>query len=154
MNYKNALITLFAAAVLLTSGCASVPMASEALDAEKKAFENPPANLAGLYIYRNSSFGGALKKTITVNGEVIGSSAPMTYFYKQVPPGPTTISTESEFSDNTLTIDAAGGKNHFVRQYLRIGVFVGGANLEAVSEEEGKEGVLECKLAEETRTPE
>ena len=45
-------------------------------------------------------------------------------------------------------LDAKGGQNYFVRQYIKFGVVVGGANFELVSEEEGKQGVLECKLAQ------
>jgi hypothetical protein len=33
-----------------------------------------------------------------------------------------------------------------VRQYIKMGVFLGGANLELVSEE-GKESIKKCKLA-------
>ena len=54
---------------------------------------------------------------------------------------------QSFLSDNSLELDAESGQNYFVRQYIKLGVFVGGANLELVPEEEGKEGVLECKLA-------
>lgn len=129
------------------TGCATVPMASVEDDMNRKEFTAPAKNSAGLYIYRNSTFGGALKKTITIDGKVIGESAPMTYFYKNIMPGTHSLSTESEFSDNNLTLDAEGGKNYFVRQYIRFGVFVGGANLELVSEEVGKDGVRECKLA-------
>lgn len=32
------------------------------------------------------------------------------------------------------------------RQYIKMGVFSGGSNLEAVGAEEGKKEVLECKL--------
>ena len=71
----------------------------------------------------------------------------MTYFYKQVQPGRRVISTESEFSNNDLILDANAGQNYFVKQYIKLGLFVGGANLEIVSEEEGKKGVLQCKLA-------
>lgn len=129
------------------TGCATVPMASVEDDRIKKEFTAPSQNSAGLYIYRNSTFGGALKKTISIDGKVIGESAPMTYFYRDIKPGTHSLSTESEFSDNTLTLNADGGKNYFIRQYIRFGVFVGGANLELVSEEEGKEGVRECELA-------
>lgn len=71
----------------------------------------------------------------------------MTYFHLVIEPGVHVLSTESEFSDNSMELDAKSGQNYFVRQYIKFGVFVGGANLELVSEEEGKEGVLECKLA-------
>ena len=116
-------------------------------DNERKKFTPPPQEAAGLYIYRNSTFGGALKKIVFIDGKIIGETAPMTYFYKALKPGIHELSTESEFSNNNFELDAKGGQNHFVRQYIKFGVFVGGANFELVSEEEGKEGVLECKLA-------
>jgi hypothetical protein len=70
----------------------------------------------------------------------------MTYFYRVIKPGVHSLSTESEFSDNTLNLEVTGGKNYFVRQYIKMGVFLGGANLELVSEE-GKESIKKCKLA-------
>ena len=71
----------------------------------------------------------------------------MTYFYREVSPGEHTLSTQSEFSNNDLIIKTDQGMNYFVRQYIKMGVFVGGANLELVPEEEGKKGVSECNLA-------
>ncbi len=136
---------------LIAGGCASVPMASLQDDEQRKTFAPPPAAQAGLYIFRDSKLGGALKKTLYVNGEVIGESAPNTYFYHLVPPGRTTISTESEFSENDLNLETVGGKNYFVRQYIRLGLFAGGANLELVDDEEGQEAVLDCNLAQERK---
>lgn len=133
--------------LLYLSGCASVPMASLDEDNEKKEFSSPPENMSGLYIFRNSNFGGALKKSVYLNGDLIGETAPMTYFYKDVKEGKHTISTESEFSNNDLILDVKKGLNYFIRQYIKFGVFVGGAGLEQVSEKEGKKGVLESKLA-------
>jgi hypothetical protein len=129
---------------------ASVPMASTDEDSARKEFASPPTDSAGLYIYRNSNLGGALKKSVYLNGELIGETAPMTYFYKNIKPGAHLISTESEFSENTIPLNAKGGQNYYVRQYMKMGVFVGGANLEVVPEEAGKKGVLECKLAKES----
>jgi len=71
----------------------------------------------------------------------------MTYFYKEVSPGQHTLSTQSEFGNNDMIIKTDQGKNYFVRQYIKMGVFIGGANLELVSEEDGKKGVSECNLA-------
>jgi len=111
-------------------------------------FPAPPAGKAGLYVYRNSSFGGALKKTVSLDGTAIGTTARKTYFYKVIAPGSHTLATESEFGDNTLPLQAEAGKNYFVRQYIKMGVFRGGANIEMVSEEDGKREVLECDLAQ------
>jgi hypothetical protein len=129
------------------NGCATVPMASVESDKERKEFSHPSQGNAGLYIYRNSAFGGALRKSVYVDGQLVGETAPMTYIYKEVEPGKRILSTESEFSNNDLTLDAKTGQNYFVRQYIKLGLFVGGANLRIVSEEEGKKGVLQCNLA-------
>ena len=144
---KKVLIILTLVISTYLTGCASVPMASVEKDNERKEFALPPQESAGLYIYRNSTFGGALKKTVFVDGGFVGETAPMTYFYIDVKPGIHVLSTESEFSNNDLELNTKGGQNYFVRQYIKFGVFVGGANLELVSGEEGKQGVLECKLA-------
>lgn len=146
--FKGALLAVSAAAILLMSGCASVPMASASQDAELKSFAPPPEGTAGVYIYRNSFVGQALKKNLYLNGEFLGESANKTYFYRQVEPGEHTVSTESEFSDNAFKFVAEAGLNYFIRQYIKMGVFVGGANLEMVSEEEGKKGVLSSGLAQ------
>lgn len=135
------------ATIALASGCASVPMAPAAQDTALKTFAAPPEGKSGIYIYRNSFVGQALKKDVYVDGALIGESANKTYFYKQVEPGEHTVSTESEFSDNAFKVTTESGLNYFIRQYIKMGVFVGGANLELVSEEEGKQGVLSSKLA-------
>jgi hypothetical protein len=142
------LAALFMAAVTALAGCASVPMTSNELDTQAKTFAPPPADQAGLYVFRNSAFGAALSKTVSIDGVVIGKTAKDVYFYRLIAPGEHTLSTESEFGDNFLTLRAEAGKNHFVRQYIKMGVFIGGSNLEIVSEEDCKKGVLECKRAQ------
>jgi len=144
---KNSLMLITLSLSVFLTGCASVPMASTADDQLRKEFALPPEGKAGLYIYRNSNFGGALKKSVYVDGQLVGETAPMTYFYKEVALGEHKLSTESEFSNNDLIVQIQRGINYFVRQYIKLGVFVGGSNLELVSEEEGKKGVLESKLA-------
>lgn len=142
------LTTLFALLLLLLSGCASVPMGSTESDAKAKTFSEPSSGTAGLYIYRNSVVGQALTKSLSIDGKSIGKSANKVYFYKEVLPGNHTIATESEFSDNTLEIAVEAGKLYFIRQYIKLGVFVGGANLEVVSEDVGRKDVLECSIAQ------
>jgi hypothetical protein len=132
----------------LLAGCASVPMAPKEQDLTLKAFPQPAADKSGLYVYRIKSFvGGALKKNIYVDKVMVGETAPGIYFYKEITPGQHEISTESEFSDNVITLQAEGGKNYFCQQYIKMGVFVGGANVVMVSEEEGKAAIRKCGLA-------
>lgn len=146
MHFKK-IISLTLIAFLFLSGCASVPMAASDKDAAMKTFKTPPANKSGLYVYRDSYLGAALKKNIYLDGKFIGESAAKTYFYRDIMPGMHTVSTESEFGNNDLKLDAKGGKNYFIRQYIKMGLIVGGANLVLKSEEEGKKGVLATKLA-------
>lgn len=137
-------------AALFISGCASVDMATKEESAKAKEFKQPSADKAGVYIYRNSFVGKALKKDVFVDGKCIGESAPDVFFYTEVKGGQThKIDTESEFSPNTLEIMFETGKNYFIRQFIKLGVFVGGAGLEQVSEEQGKKDVAQLELAKQ-----
>ncbi len=131
-------------------------MAPKERDAELKAFQAPPHDKAALYIYRNSFAGQALKKSVSIDGKVIGETANNTYFYQLLSPGAHTLATESEFSDNAISLDAKAGQTYFVRQAIKMGAFVGGAKLEVVSTAEGRQEVLKSTLAlssQATSTP-
>jgi len=105
--------------------------------------------MAGIYIFRkDTSFGGALKKDIWIDGSCIGESAKGVFFYHQVDGDREhEIATESEFSPNTVVLLTEAGHNYFVEQYLKMGVFVGGANLEVVEEQEGMREVSSLDMA-------
>lgn len=139
-------------ASLLIAGCASVDMASKEESARAKEFNPPRPGNAGVYVYRNSFVGKALKKDIWIDGKCIGESAPDVFFYAEVEGEKThKIDTESEFSPNTLELMLAAGKNYFIRQFIKMGVFVGGAGLEQVSEEQGKKDIAQLQLAKPGR---
>ncbi|QNA90054.1 DUF2846 domain-containing protein [Massilia sp. Dwa41.01b] len=145
---KTASFLIVLSAALLT-GCASVNMAPKEESAKAKQFNPPAANKAGVYVYRNSFVGKALKKDIWIDGKCVGESAPDVFFYTEVEGGKThKIDTESEFSPNTLELMFEAGKNYFVRQYIKMGVFVGGARLEQVPEEQGKREVAQLEMAQ------
>lgn len=146
--FKKTMLGTLLVAIFIVTGCASVPMAPLEQDTARKEFSRPPADKAGLYVYRNSFVGQALKKNIYVDGVLLGESANKVYFYKEITPGQHQLSTESEFSDNAITFQAEGGKNYFAEQYIKMGVFVGGANVKMVTEEEGIKNVRECLLAQ------
>ncbi|MBK7728742.1 MAG: DUF2846 domain-containing protein [Gammaproteobacteria bacterium] len=135
--YKK--IASAALVMALFSGCASVPMESAEISDTAKQFKPPSTGNAGLYLYRSGSFGGALKKDIWIDGKCVGESAPNVFFYKEVQGDVEhKISTESEFSPNDLLVRTESGKNYFIRQYIKMGVFVGGAGVELVDDEKGK----------------
>ena len=144
--------TITCAALLLSylamTGCASVPMEGMEETSIAKKFNPPVEGSSGLYIYRPSSLGGALKKDIWVDGKCIGESAPYVFFYEEVEGDKShKVSTESEFSPNDLIVKVKSGMHYFIRQYIKLGVFVGGAALELVDEEKGKKEVSELDMA-------
>jgi hypothetical protein len=139
----------FVVATSLLAGCATVPMANKEQTTMAKMFSSPSEGNAGLYIYRSGSFGGALKKDVWVDGKCIGETAPNVFFYEEVTGSKEhKISTESEFSPNDLLVKTEGGKNYFIKQYIKMGVFVGGAGLKLVDEEVGKTEVEKLKMAQ------
>lgn len=145
---KKTLGLLFLMTSLALTGCATVPMASEEENRVAQQFNKPPKGKSGLYIFRQGVFfGDALKKDLFVDDVKIGETAPNVFFYKQVKAGKHKLSTESEFSNNDLYLTTESGKNYFIRQYVKLGVFIAGANLEQVSEEEGKKAISQLNLA-------
>jgi hypothetical protein len=134
--------------LLVLAGCASVPTQDAAQSEKAKLFAAPSSGNAGLYIFRSGGLGAALKKDIWVDGECLGESAPNVFFFREVTGDKEhKISTESEFSPNDLAITTVSGKIYYVRQYIKFGVFVGGANLEVVDEDKARKEIAKMKLA-------
>ncbi|OYU11242.1 MAG: hypothetical protein CFE38_13460 [Comamonadaceae bacterium PBBC1] len=140
--------SLVLAASLVLTGCASVDMASQADNAKSKEFNAPSQGMAGVYIYRDSVMGKALKRDIWLNGQCVGASAPDVFFYTEAAGGQThKIETESEFSPNTLELVVEAGKNYFIRQFIKMGVLSGGSDLEKMPEDQGQKAVAKLNMA-------
>ena len=130
MNFKKTTSIAMLAGALLMSGCASVDMATKEESTKAKEFNAPSQGNAGVYVYRNSFVGKALKKDVWIDGKCIGESAPDVFFYTEVEGNKTHKGdTESEFSPNTLERTIVAGNNYFIRQVIKMSVFVGGAAL-------------------------
>lgn len=146
--YKK--LVLLTMTCFLFAGCASVPMETDERAILAKEFNPPSDGKAGLYIYRDSSFGGALKKDVWIDGKCIGETAPNVFFYEEVSANEEhKVSTESEFSPNDLLIFVEQSRHYFIRQFIKIGLFVGGAGVELVTEETGKEAVKKLNMAKQ-----
>ncbi|NME03796.1 DUF2846 domain-containing protein [Aeromonas sp. DNRA1] len=119
-------------------------MADATADAQAKQFV-APKDAANLYIYRNETFGTAVKMPLLVDGSAVGDTVAHSYILKQVTPGSHTITSKSE-NDATLTLSTEAGKNYYVWQEVKMGLLMARSKLSQVSEEEGKQGVMESKL--------
>ena len=85
-----------------------------------------------------------------MDSRCIGESAPDVFFYTEVKGDVEhKLSTESEFPPNDLQLRKEIGKHYFIKQYLKPGVFVGGAGPEVVPETEGKAAVANLDLTKD-----
>ena len=83
---------------------------------------------------------------VTVDGKLLGQTAANTFFYTEVPPGKHTIGSVAENTD-TIDISTVGGKLYYIWQEVKMGILYARTKLHMMSEEEGRKGVLETKLA-------
>ena len=141
--FRSFLIAASLLGALFVTGCASVPMASQSADSAAKSYK-PAAGKANIYVYRNETFGAALKMPVTIDNASVGETASKTYIYRQVAPGTRVIS--SQGGKSTISIEAKAGENYFVWQEVKMGLVSGGSKLQVVSESVGKAGVAECEL--------
>lgn len=132
------------AVALFVSGCASVQKASEADSQQAKTF-TPMANKAVLYIYRDETFGSAIKMPVSVDGVIVGETGPKSFLQLAVTPGHHTIMSHTE-TNPTLDLDAEAGKAYYVWQEVKMGMWAARSLLHRVSNSEGQAGVGKCEL--------
>jgi hypothetical protein len=118
-------------------------MASVEADSSAKQFV-PRTNYSNIYLYRSEVFGSAVAMTVSLDGKVMGRTGPQTYFLWEVAPGKHEIASHTE-NTAKITIDAKEGRNHYVWQEVKMGMWQPGSQLQEVNEEEGRKRVLECK---------
>ena len=128
----------------LLSGCASVPMAPLDQDVKAKDF-SPILSKASLYIYRNESFGAAISMTVSVNEKVLGQTAAQTYFRLNLTPGKYSVGSHAE-NISSLPITLEAGRNYFVWQEVKMGLWMARSLLQQVDETIGRAGVMESRL--------
>ena len=141
---KHILGIFTAAIVLLLSGCASVPMAPMDQDAKAKEFLFAPGK-ASVYIYRNETMGAAIPMTVTINGKALGQTAAQTYFRLNVMPGKYNVESHAE-NVSSLPLSVEPGKNYFVWQEVKMGMWMARSLLQQVDDQTGRAGVMESKL--------
>lgn len=131
-------------AVFLT-GCASVNKAPVEQDLAAKKFAVDPSS-AQLYIYRDQILGAAISMPVSVNGKVIGTTGPSSFFKLDLDEGTYTITSQGDKS--SLDLQAESGSTYYVWQQVKMGLFAAGSELQLVDEEAGQTGVAKSSLIE------
>ncbi|MBI4292556.1 MAG: DUF2846 domain-containing protein [Betaproteobacteria bacterium] len=108
----------------------------------------PRKGYSHIYLYRHETLGGAFAMTVSLDGKVIGKTGPQTYLMWEVTPGKHEIASHTE-NTARITVQAKEGRNHYVWQEVKMGMWQPRSQLQEMNEEEGKKGVLECKRAAE-----
>jgi hypothetical protein len=130
--------------IMVLSGCASVPLASEDQDMKAKAMSAPP-DKALVYLYRNEVMGSAIKLNVSLDGKLAGQTAAKTYFMWMLNPGSHEVATMAD-NTSTVQVDAKAGESYYIWQEVKMGMWGPGTKLQLVDKETGKKGVGECKL--------
>jgi hypothetical protein len=134
----------FAASCFILVGCATPNLASVEKDGIAKTFL-PTDGKASLYIYRNELFGAAVPIPVLVNGKSLGETGARTYFKISIPAGDHTITGQAE-NLSIAKISTEAGKNYFVWQEIKMGMWKARNQLKQVVDSIGRAGVLESKL--------
>jgi len=126
-------IPLFA---LWLAGCASTPQGSPERDAEAKQFGSSPA-VSSVYVYRPDT--ASDDTVLWVDGRLVGSTLPRTYFRIYLDPGRHIISGMA--ADNgRLELETRPDEVYFVAQI----VSAGQSHFQVVSRDLGQKVVTTC----------
>jgi hypothetical protein len=134
----------FILATMLIVGCAAPIKAPPEKDTAAKVF-TPVKDKATVFIYRNENYGGAVGMPVKVNGQDIGETGAKTFFRLNLASGMYVIASEAE-NTAELPLTVVEGKNYFVWQEVRMGIWKARTALRPVDEKSGVDGVMESVL--------
>ena len=127
-----------AVAVLMLAACASTPEASVERDAEAKQFLTHP-NAATIYVYRSQANRLDSDSVLYIDGRLLGSTLPGTYFRIDTVPGRHVLHGIG-IDAGQLGMDVRPGQTYFVS----LDVIAGHSNFAFVPPQVGRERVLAC----------
>lgn len=127
------MVVFFAMAL---GGCAALPsQTGNPLVESAKAFGAPPEGKAHLYVYRDSWVSRLHGFDLSLDGKPLGVLQNKTFFLVTLDVGKHyKLETESEFGSNILDVAAESGKTYYVEHYPRIGLLLGQADFNLLSE--------------------
>jgi len=132
--------------VVSISGCASVPMAPLSEDTQAKKFEHTQGK-STVYVYRNETFGAAIKVTVAADDKMLGQTAPYTYYLLRLEPGLHKFSCYAENTEN-FSISTKPDQLYFIRQEMKMGMWAARCAIYEATTEEGKAAILESSMAQ------
>jgi hypothetical protein len=145
MSFMKIHRTVLSAAVIgsaiILSNCASGPTYAEAL----KTMPPIPKGKGRVFVYRDSSFGAAVRPKVRIDDQPVGSSVAKGFIFSDQAPGQHVVSLVTEWKHKD-TVSVADGQPSFVRTHVTPGALVGHVIPTAVSRSEGESEIQNCKL--------
>jgi hypothetical protein len=137
-------------ASLLLVGCASVPMAGPAADAEGKRFDPPAPGQSVLYLYRSSLLGSEAAFSVADNQQPIGALAARSWIRVEVAPGRHVITCSvpsyaplTQTPAEAATVDIVPGETRFLEVDIWPGLPLNPrCTATEVSPDKGRAGVM------------
>jgi hypothetical protein len=136
------IITLLSALSLSASlvSCASGPTFAES----KAALPALAPGQGRVFVYRPSSFGGAVSAKVKMDNQVVGTSRGGGYFFTDQAPGSHEISIKTEWNHKN-TVQVAPGQATYVRCHVTPGVLVAHIIPNQVPAAQGEKEIQSCK---------
>lgn len=145
MNTIKRIFGFLIIAVTLTS--CMVQKAATEVDEKAKSLV-PPSEKALVYLFRATSFGGAIKFKVTCDDKFIGSTSGLRYIYTIQEPGKHTFISQAENRDE-LPIVLEANKTYYIEQTPKMGLIKARVDMSVVNENVGKQKLSKCKLSAE-----
>lgn len=135
-------LALVSASALGLISCASGPSYAEV----SKSLPPTAKGKGRVFVYRDTSFGAAVKPSVKIDGSDVGKSMGNGFLYSDQSPGTHIISitTESKHS-NTFTVDP--GRPTFIRCHVTPGFLAAHVIPNQVDPATGESEIQDCKLA-------
>jgi len=141
-------LALVVALGALLTGCGTVKLADPARSSELKQF-TPSKAMGQVYVCRNGTFfGAAIRPTIEIDGQNVGTVGRNNFSYTEVAPGSHTVVAKTPEHDSKMEFTIAAGEQKFFQTWISMGVFAGWGLIDAYATEEGRKCVQEAELVE------
>jgi hypothetical protein len=143
----RSILLLLAAAALALAGCTSTPEAPRDRDELAKDFDTYPS-ASTIYVYRSQFNNLDFDSVLFLNGRVIGSTVPGTYFRVDAVPGHNVLH-GTGVDIGQLALDTRAGELYFVS----LDVLGGHSHFEVVPDEVAKTRIRACCVLLENWAP-
>lgn len=142
----RAILVLLAAAIVL-GGCTSTPEAPRAVDARAKEFDTHPS-ASTIYVYRSQFNNLDFDSVLYMNGRLIGSTLPGTYFRVDTVPGHNVLH-GTGVDIGQIALDTRPGELYFVS----LDVLGGHSHFEVVPDRVAEQRIRACCVLLENWAP-